>query len=331
MTDTEKKDFAGKNGFTWWIGTVEDRMDPIKLGRVRVRCIGWHNENKNLLPTNMLPWAQCIFPPNQIEPYAPKEGEMVVGFFLDGENAQEPVVFGIFPRIPLRAADPSKGFNDPRKDGELAGAPRPPQTKVYKTDGSGISITEKPKADSYPNILDEPTTPRIARNDEDTITKTFIQERKDNVVKGVPKAIGGGTWDEKETAYKAKYPYNEVQETESGHLLEFDDTPGSERIHLAHRNGSFKEMMPDGDQVQKVTKDKYEVIMGDDYVYIMGDCNITVQGDARVYVKKNAFVQVDKNVHIEVGGNHYEKVAGTYYVESGGKMTFKAPRIDLNP
>lgn len=329
MSDSEKKDFAGKNGFTWWIGTVEDRMDPIKLGRVRVRCIGWHNEDKNLLPTDLLPWAQCIFPPNQMEPYAPREGEMVMGFFLDGESAQEPVVFGVFPKIPLRAADPAKGFNDPRKDEELTDAPRPPESKSYTTDGSGIVITEKSKADSYPNLLDEPTTPRIARNDLDTINQTFIQERKDNIVKEIPKAFEG-TWDEKETAYNAKYPYNDVQETESGHLVEFDDTPGAERIHLAHRNGTFVEMMPDGDQVQKITKDNYQIVMGNDFVYIMGDCNITVQGEARVYVMKDAFVQVDKNANILVKEDVNYEVSGNYNLNVAGDVKINGSTINLN-
>jgi hypothetical protein len=46
--------------FVWWIGIVEDRQDPLKLGRVRVRCVGWHAENKMLLPTNMLPFFYAI-------------------------------------------------------------------------------------------------------------------------------------------------------------------------------------------------------------------------------------------------------------------------------
>jgi hypothetical protein len=35
----EQKDFAGKNGFIWWVGFVEDRKDPLKLGRCRVPSI----------------------------------------------------------------------------------------------------------------------------------------------------------------------------------------------------------------------------------------------------------------------------------------------------
>jgi len=71
-----EKDFAGKNGFIWWMGFVEDRKDPYKLGRVRVRCVGWHPDNKMELPTDMLPWATTTFPVNNTNPYAPKEGDM---------------------------------------------------------------------------------------------------------------------------------------------------------------------------------------------------------------------------------------------------------------
>ena len=328
MENEDKKDFAGKNGFIWWIGVVEDRQDPIKLGRCRVRCVGWHAEDKMKLPTNMLPWATPAYPPNNTNTYAPKEGDMVFGFFTDGESAQDPVLLGVFPGIPLKAANSQEAFSDPRTDAELANAPRTPASKTYNTNGSGIIITEKQKAESYPRELDEPTTSRIARNESEYITKTYIQERKDNVVKGVPTV--NSNWTEPTTPYDAKYPYNNVMETESGHIMEFDDTPGKERIHLAHRSGSFEERYPNGDKVEKITRDNYTIIMKDDNVYIMGKCNITVQGDAEVYVQKNAFVKVDGNVDVKVGGNYNEQVGGTYTVQSGGNMSFTAPRIDLN-
>jgi hypothetical protein len=353
----EQKDFAGKGGFIWWIGFVEDRQDPLKLGRVKVRCVGWHADNKMQLPTDKLPWAMTAFPPNNIHTYAPKEGEMCFGFFSDGENAQEPVLLGIFPSIPLKAANPQEAFSDPRVAAQLAAAPRPPKSKEYKTDGSGIVVTEEPQAKLNPVNLDEPTTSRIARNDANSITKTYIQERKDNVVKSVKtynKASELSSWDEPETKYNAKYPYNNVNETESGHLTEFDDTPGAERIHMAHRNGSFGEWYPNGDKVEKITKDNYQIVMKDDHLYVMGKVKITVQGDAEVYVQKNMYarvdqnvtalvkgnvdaevngnatVKVDGNVGVTVGGNFNEQVGGTYTVQSGGNMSFTAPRIDMN-
>ena len=43
--------FLGKNNFIWFNGVVEDRNDPQKLGRLRVRCVGIHTDNKDDLPT----------------------------------------------------------------------------------------------------------------------------------------------------------------------------------------------------------------------------------------------------------------------------------------
>jgi len=309
---TDSNDFAGKAGFIWWVGVVEDRQDPIKLGRCKVRCVGWHSENKMDLPTENLPWATPIMPLNNAHTYTPKEGDMVMGFFADGDNAQEPIMFGVFPGIPLKAANSQEAFCDPRTATELASAPKTPDSKEYNTDGSGIVITEKSQADSYPKFLDEPTTSRIARNDPESITETFIQERKDNLVTGVETV--SDSWDEPETLYNTVYPYNNVVETESGHLLEFDDTPEAERIHLAHRNGSFQEWFPNGDKVEKVTKDNYQIVMGDDKVYIMGKCQVTIQGDAELYVQGNFDMNVD----------------GTCNIRSTGNMKLNAPLIDLN-
>ena len=47
--------FLGKNNFIWFNGVVEDRNDPQKLGRLRVRCVGIHTDNKDELPTADLP------------------------------------------------------------------------------------------------------------------------------------------------------------------------------------------------------------------------------------------------------------------------------------
>ena len=70
MISEDNKYFAGKNGFTWFIGIVEDRQDPLKLGRCRVRCVGWHAEDKMQLPTEMLPWAMVTYPINNTNTYA---------------------------------------------------------------------------------------------------------------------------------------------------------------------------------------------------------------------------------------------------------------------
>ena len=63
----DSQHFMGKNGFVWWYGVVEDRKDPLYLGRVKVRVIGWHTDDKTEgegIPTEDLPWADVISPIN---------------------------------------------------------------------------------------------------------------------------------------------------------------------------------------------------------------------------------------------------------------------------
>lgn len=91
-------DFMGKNGFFWWIGVVEDRDDPLRLGRARVRIFGYHTSDKNLLPTTELPWAIALAPLNNPHGLkSPEESSWVLGFFLDGQIAQQPVMLGVLP------------------------------------------------------------------------------------------------------------------------------------------------------------------------------------------------------------------------------------------
>jgi hypothetical protein len=90
-----------KDGFNWWIGVVEDREDPEKMGRCKVRIFGYHSEIKEFLPTKDLPWAIPIQPITSAatsgkgsSPLGPVEGSWVLGFFLDGEDMQQPAMLG---------------------------------------------------------------------------------------------------------------------------------------------------------------------------------------------------------------------------------------------
>lgn len=92
------ENFLGKDGFIWWVGVIENRADPLGLGRCKVRIFGWHNTNIAELPTKDLPWAQPMYPINNSKSFsAPKLGDWVVGFFFDGMNGQSPVMMGVLP------------------------------------------------------------------------------------------------------------------------------------------------------------------------------------------------------------------------------------------
>lgn len=306
-------DFAGKGNFVWWVGVIEDRQDPLKLGRCRVRCIGWHSPNKMQLPTNMLPWAMPITPINAPNVYAPKEGDMIFGFFLDGDNAQELVMMGVFPGIPLRTPNNQEPFTDPRTSSELSAAP----VKPYES------------ATNYPRKLDEPTTSRLARNDSDYPSEIVAAKKSKKESKVEP-----------DSYYNAKYPYNNVYESESGHALEFDDTKGAERVHLYHRSGSYVEWGPNGDRSERIQRNKFEVVVGNEQVYIKGDVKIFVDGDYDLNVTGDIRIN-GKTINLNNGtmgaarigdtadtgdegtGSHFDtNSAGTNVIETGSGTVF---------
>lgn len=295
-----KKNFIGLEGFIWWIGVVEDRNDPEQLGRVRVRCFGWHTDQKELIPTDALPWAHPVIPVNNPNMYTPKEGDMVFGFFIDGNNAQNPAIMGVLPGKPENKPDYQRGFSDPRTD--FGSAPNKPDDP----------------AEAYPKgkYLKEQTTNRLSRGKTDS---TVIATRKKNLKKNIVSA-GGVSWAEPPPAFNPKYPYNNALETESGHALEFDDTPGQERIHLAHRKGTFFEIDKDGNEVHKVVRDNYELVMGSDYVYINGKCSVTVGGDCNLKVGGNMNVEVAGGINMSAGGD----------IRMKGKKVFVESTSDLN-
>ena len=155
-----RKNFMGLESFTWFIGVVENRIDPLNMNRVQIRCFGWHTDNKSNIPTADLPWAQPLLPVNgATTSSSPKEGDMVVGFFTDGESGQFPIIFGVLPGIPDTLLPASQGFSDPRTDSQLKKAPKKPAKRTYATNGNGVTITEG-TAKRYPDTLNEPTTSR---------------------------------------------------------------------------------------------------------------------------------------------------------------------------
>lgn len=301
--------FAGKNGFVWFQGVVEDRADPELLGRVRVRCLGFHTENKEQLPTEDLPWAYPIQPITSAAmngigyaPVGPVEGTWVFGFFRDGESAQEPMILGTLGGIPQEKAKPKEGFNDPNG--------------------------------TYPieELLGEPDTNRLARGVEE---QTYVEFKKDPEYIDKMKVAGGIGGDgpeveEPETPYQAKYPFNHVRFSESGHLEELDDTPGAERMHRYHRSGTFEEIHPDGSKVLKIVNSQYEVILKDNNLHVKGDLNVTVEGKANIYSKGDCIVQTDGNMEQVVAQDLKINAGGQVQISAGDLVTIKGNKIKLN-
>ena len=541
------KNFMGKDGFLWFTGVVEDRMDPKRLGRLRVRCLGHHTENKDDLPTTDLPWAHPMNPITSATvsgigqtPLGAVEGTWVVGFFSDGELAQQPIIMGTLPGIPRDLPDSSSnlGFQDPlgnfpretnqsdvnrlainettqvpdteavgggnqvvefnggEIDNEIAKSNRTSSEETikmaqyqadlsYELEKDGFNSTSKvadiTKAaatfkknyaskyklpanilNSTSNILtgsanhiDTITTKTISAVRGQTNVGTLLKDSilvnaagklytpgnlKDilptnlsvdaiasgvqkitsfsindlsansldkfaslattkipgNLIKGdvsagalkyfksplktinlnphlssvldksnLTKSIGvaqmdgvvgniigtsglntsltdlgsitadldslsGGAWSEPASPYNAQYPYNHVYESESGHIKEFDDTAGSERIHERHTSGSSYEIGPAGTKVTRVVKDNYEIISNDDFLHVRGTRRQTVDEGVRIRCNAKAGplnsytieVGVGSNCNIEVNGGNVNVSAKGFGI--GGNITLDA-------
>jgi hypothetical protein len=359
------KDFLGKNNFIWFNGVVEDRQDPQKLGRLRVRCVGIHTDNKDDLPTSDLPWSQLIHPITSSgisglgsSPGFIVEGTWVFGYFRDGVNMQEPMIMGTLPGKPVELADTSKGFYDP----------------------NGV----------YPKYKDEVDTNRLAVNDE-AQPHLGLELRKLTRKTGVPtadfdeveninhvadhtiSASDSDVWSQPMVPYNAVYPYNHVFESESGHIMEIDDTKDNERLFTSHRTGTSQEISPDGTQVNIIKSDHYNIVSGKRQEVIEGNADITIGGRHKIYINKDGAtdnhydiqigpnasvnIQVDKGdmnvvlkqgkMNTNVNGDYNMKVTGDYNVDVEGnrnvyvngtttdetnlEVIHKGKRIDLNP
>jgi len=269
------------------------------LGRLRVRCLGYHTEGLDKLPTSDLPWAHVMNPITSAtvsglgqSPLGAVEGTWVVGFFQDGADAQQPIIFGTLPGIPSELPDTSskKGFQD-----AVNGA-----YPKYKdeTDVNRLAVGDDDNPHSSLTIRKADRTTDIGRAD-------FNEVDLSRAILGTPITLAGddGTaFNEPTTPYNAQYPYNHVHESEAGHLREVDDTPGAERIHERHNSGTGYEIHPKGDKVTRVKSDNYTLVTGDDFAHIKGNSSTTVDGGIRVFVNADGATE-DGHYTIEIGNN----------------------------
>jgi hypothetical protein len=334
--------FSGKEGFYWWFGVCEDRMDPDQLGKIKVRILGAHTKDKSFIASNDLKWATVISPITNASmngigetPIGILPGTWCLGFFLDGEGAQEPCILGSLGGIPQAIANSTIGFNDPRPDSNLSetfiNAPRKILTRTYPTDGSGATIINGTQGPSYPqtDYIGEPDTNRIARNQN--ITNTLLQVVKNLIDNNVPIAFGG-SWSEPVLYYNGKYPYVHVSESESGHIKVVDDTPNAEGQIDIDRSGTFEEILTNGSKVIKIVKDGYTIVMGTDYIHVMNDKNEYVQKDYNLLIGGKWNVEVkDGDINIKTdSGNLNFNISGDANINVNGDVNLNSKNTNIN-
>jgi uncharacterized protein YcbK (DUF882 family) len=188
-----------------------------------------------------------------------------------------------------------KGFTDPN-----ANYP----TKEY----AGISETNK-----------------LAQGD---VRGTVVQEKNNNRMLGA-KLPGGEAWDEPESAFRGAYPYNKVTQTESGHIIEMDDTPGSERIHIYHKSGTYVEIDANGSMVKRTKGSSYEIIDRNGKISIAGRADISVNGACNIFVGNDANIEVEGDVNLTCHNDITAMAGGTLNLSATEEVNITSSNVNI--
>jgi len=266
----------------FYTGIVEDVMDPLEMGRARVRVIGIHSIDKTEIPTEALPWASVLMPTTSasaegtgVTPKFKPFKSWVMIYFLDGEDKQQPIIMGTIPGLAT-------------------------STNVIV---NGVPMSYRDFQEIPDNeYLDQPDIPKNSRSGATEGLRETI------------KISGSAGFEEPEDLRpKRQYPYNQVRQSESGHVEEWDDTPGNERVMTQHKSGTFNEMRPNGTQVNKIMGDGFEIVAQNKNVFVKGDCKIHVVGDCKLSVTGDYDVDVNGDINYNVNGNIFYNVNGSIY------------------
>lgn len=304
----------------FFIGVVENRVDGRLEGRVQVRAFGVHGNNKQV-PTESLPWATLVHGSYDPNAPVPPLNSFVFGFFLDGRDAQQPMILGIIPKQFLTVVDPEiLGW----------GAVASEQRSIHE------------RGTSRPEDVGEPMISRKARGED--IENTSVKQLEANrtlqvsVAKTDEEATAAETataetldtnttsWDEPTIPYNAEYPFNRVIET-ARHSIELDDTPGAERVMITHNKGSYISMDANGTTVYKATSDSFDINDKNRHLYVGGRSLVTIVGDCRVRVEGNKTEEIEGNLTQIVRGNHLLSVGGQANINASEEVQIRGAKI----
>jgi len=310
MVDIQDLSRFDDNKSTFYRAVIEDNNDPQKLGRVRVRIMGVHPDDKVKVPPDTLPWAEVmvsnIFGLNTgIGISAVPLNGTWCWVFLESGDYNKPVVVGLSVGTAVDVSGQDT-FKDP--DGVF-----PMKDRLDESDINRLSRVEKLSETIKQKIEDKQD-----KEGEFTAGETIEPLPKD----------GDGA-----------YPDITTVETKSGHVITVDDTPGNERIRLYHKSGSYMELRPDGTMVTKTVKNKHATTTENVYEHIIKSMELIIDESRYTHIKRDNKYLIDKNEDTEIGGKRTEYVKGTQTETvdgavsekfNAGQTTNGGPKIDLD-
>ena len=216
--------------------------------------------------------------------------------------------------------------NEPTKPQPVPlGERKPDGTISHGTDVDPNKGFQDPNG-KYPKYKNEQDTNRLAYGNN--LGRTIVLE-KEAALKTDIKIANGGTWDQSPVPYNAVYPYNKVTQTESGHIMEFDDTPEAERINFHHKAGTFTEIDANGTQVNRIVGDGFEIMERNGFVYVKGAYNVTVDGAFNLRTDNVFNLEVSGAANINIYNNATVNVSGNADMAIGGTFNLRANKINM--
>lgn len=302
--------FFGYDGFVWFVGVVEDINDPESVSRVRVRVLGHHTSNKKILKTSDLPWAQVMMPVTSasvsgigLSPHGLVPGSYVIGFFMDGELAQQPMIIGTWHGIPQELPDTTKGFNDP--NGEYPFRVNVPDTAEEARGNNTIediidsSIQNPPSAYAavYPhNKVFKTTSGHIFEIDDTPNSERIRIYHKSGTMEEIHP--NGDKVEIRANSWQMTYGDNKARV--SGNLELYVD--GNAKIEVA-KDADIKVedeayVTVGGDMVSLVGKNMTSEVLGNAETYVVGNATATVEGNTNLSVLGSSTIKIDKTTTV---------------------------------
>lgn len=319
----EKNDFFGFNT-VFWMGIVEDRNDPIKLARVRVRIFGWHEQD---VPASDLPWAQITHPANSsvtggvgVSGTGLREGDWVVGIFLDGELARQPLILGSIagvepstglPSTPAFSVNDSdaeqpKAFIDAKDEARATGV----ETAIEELwdEPESTYAAEYPKNHSYVtesgHVFEVDDTPGAERIHNYHRTGTF--EEIDAEGNKITRIVG----DKYSVTAGTDYVY----------------VKGNVNLTIDQDCTTYIK----GNWDIKVDKDVNITVGGNMTEVVEGDVSETYNGNQTIEVAKNVSETIGENVSSDVSGDVSETFGGNQTTNVSGNVDIDATNVFIN-
>ena len=267
---------AGFDNMLHFVGVVEDAHDLTNSGRVRVRAFGIHpprdaKTNEDSVPTAYLPWATVLDGTYGTSPIIPSVGDWVFGFFIDGREAQQPIVMGRLPGMNLSFP---AGSGEPGEDGYT-----PPEA-IHK--------------------WGEPHCHRYVTGEDAGMGQGVNQRvyQRSNI-----ETADGGSFDEPAIMMPENNYTNRVLQSKDGDnfivLGSGEDGDASDYFLISHSSGSVVQIDANGTVFIKAFGDKYNSTEGCEATNVQGSFDQNISEDYTLQVGKAGTIKIKGDLDIE--------------------------------